>query len=71
VKNDVKTVSPTPSSPVINQTFDDPDFDARIRRLIVKGLISRSAVELHKMMAKSGNVEAIKWLSEIGKTSLF
>jgi len=71
VKDDVKTVSPTPASPVINQTFDDPDFDARIRRLIVKGLISRSAVELHKMMAKSGNVEAIKWLSEIGKTSLF
>lgn len=61
----------TPTSPRIDLPFEDPDFDARIRGLIVKGLISRSAVELHKVMAKNGNVEAIKWLSEIGKTSLF
>jgi hypothetical protein len=75
--NMVKEVtSSMPSSPKalpINREklFEDPDVDARIRGLIVKGIISRSAVDFHKMMAKHGNTEAIKWLSEIAKQSMF
>jgi hypothetical protein len=64
-------ITSTSTSPRSELPFEDPDFDGRIRGLIVKGLISRSAVELHKVMAKNGNLEAIKWLNEIGKTSIF
>jgi hypothetical protein len=73
VKDVTSSIPSSPNALPINRekSFEDPDVDARIRGLIVKGIISRSAVDFHKMMAKNGNTEAIKWLSEIAKQSLF
>jgi hypothetical protein len=43
----------------------DAAAEARLRGMVVRGLVNREAVEFYRMLAARGNADAQRWLSTV------